>query len=316
MRVIICKLISDKLTGARWDLGTCIPDPVFSALQKSQIELQDVKVTTDLQCGTNRFTKYSLALGIFKSLRTLSWTGINGPWQMVDLREGLESNARKLESLSIDLVNARYLEELQFNLLHADGGDDTERFNFTVQCFTKGSSGDKALRLSTLQALSLTEVPFAEDLKDVCAVLSLSNLTSLKLVRCPGGVDLINELVSLHVPLKLTSFELTIDPDSDVEEEPMGFTRDISQFLGSFHGLVDLSLLLPMPIEWKEIFGSISHHQSSLKRLVVHALDDGDGDGFIDTPIDEYTPKEFLESCNLEFLGTASTGDFPVRPLF
>ena len=47
----------------------------------------------------------------------------------------------------------------------------------------------------------------------------------------------------------------------------------MARFLGAFHGLEDVSLMLTQPVNWDVIIKGILNHESTLRRLTIHDRD-------------------------------------------
>jgi hypothetical protein len=105
---------------------------------------------------------------------------------------------------------------------------------------------------------------------------NMGNLTTLKLINCRASLSALDHLAQMNLGSTLKSFELVIDPIclESSNMVPAEQANSIHSFLDSFSGLEDIFLMLSG--SWNPIFGAISNHATTLKRLVIHERNDED----------------------------------------
>ncbi|MCJ1380808.1 hypothetical protein MMC17_003917 [Xylographa soralifera] len=138
--------------------------------------------------------------------------------------------------------------------------------NFIATVILGLKPGEPFIMFPFLRELRLSEVHFDFAAMEMACALNMTNLRSLKLHKCPGYLELLDSITKALQPIRLTSFELLDYEDNDD-------ISIIANFLEAFTGLQELYLSHSYDVGLMgDFWPSISHHKSSLKRLVYHKL--------------------------------------------
>ena len=263
-----------------------------------------------------------LDLKSFTSIQSLSWKGLSRGDHFDCLEDFIKSQtgARGLRSLTLDLVEWNRAEKGWYDHQKATLGGFPPfppcPDNFFATRVVGIESDQNKVLFQSLKTLLLVGVAFAPFEYEFGHSFNMMNLSTLQLRNCPSSLELLGALLEQGITPKLKSFELIIDWDclhhySNFDEVQ---TEVIFRFLASFQGLEDLFLLLTQPLEWYLIANSIAHHQSTLKRLVLHERIISNGE-VVDGGIPWYNSGELLfHDSRLSCFGTSGPISEMVRP--
>jgi hypothetical protein len=216
-----------------------------------QAHIKSLSLTTDPKCWVSGDRTVALELAKFHQLRAISWRGVSSVRDFSILRGLLQANANHLEELGLGLV------EWSLGTARLSAWD-----------VLQNSSDKKRITFPSLEALSLTGVSFNVAVSEMASAFNISGLCSLKLNKCPATRDLLKAITESGRPIRLTSLELVLGRDEDGD---LGLLDLLLVFLQSFKGLEDLHLLIHGRLPIIEGFwGSVIHHQSTLKQLVYY----------------------------------------------
>ena len=269
----------------------------------------------DVQCSIasatpfNSFNHWSRPYDSFRftQLRKISWRGHRNAKSQA-LGKILRASAHLLEQAEIGYVAPH---SLRWFLVTHD--------NYFVYKHLKPD--EQCVFFSSLRKLSLSGITFVHGMNDILFAFNFSQLRSLKLRDCLGTNELLKALASSSQALRLISFELNFTGIYIEQRDLMPLVR----FLLSFEGLKDLYILFPAHAHLiEEYWHSITHHMSTLERVVHHLgttdnpeyVPSGDGHGLVGALLaranleclgicflpDELVSKQLLSACGRDFM--------------
>ena len=248
-----------------------------------------------------------------KYLQTFSWQGLTNIDDLVQVGMCLKNNAKHLHTLRLNLIAWDTLIDSWVRAMWAKHSVSSERLGTVPNMFAKSNlsvrSGVHKTFFPRLTRLSLSCISFSGVAAELVYAFNFSSLRDLSLWNCPGTADLLTELAKDQHKINLKSLELTIT-DSKINGPYTHQIQNVGDFLGSFHGLKNVFLLLPDESDWRHwsqvwdpISAGLESHAGSLERLVCHErsdLDLGDKQIYWDSKI-----NDVLRSPRLRCFGTS-----------
>jgi hypothetical protein len=274
-----------------WHLGTCIPRAVVDYLSNKQAQLASLSITTDITCtkmGSNIH-----CLSRFSQLQHFSLEAYNAAY-----------HAAEINSLGpLIWLNAVHVQNIKIECgcPHYRSPDGVNPF---VKYVLRKEPGSRYKLFPALRKLTLFSVYLDNGVEDIVSAFSIPQLRSLKLQDCFGTNHMLDFLATHSEEVHLTSFELNFS----------GYVLDqyemspLVKFLQSFQGLEDLFMLYPR--QWTlgaEYWSSVSHHRSTLRRLVHQQADFYHGSENNDSIIGQTEILTELEK--IQYLGTGCPPD-------
>jgi hypothetical protein len=253
----------------------------------------------------------------FDSLQSFTWRGIRGDG-FDALSEFVKADRRALTTLQLDFVDwirveAAWNDHQRVTRKGSPPGPE----NFFARDVLHVHGGHEKTMFPSLTTLELSAVSFASAEPEMMHAFNIRNLRRLKLWNCPSSLVLLNKIVDRAQTPRLRSFELVLDLDcvrSHLELEGE-MELPVARFLHAFHGLEDLSIMLPQPIAWDIIIRGIWHHRLTLRRLTLHDRDiDSDEDSVVDGDIPWNDERHILyRDTRLNYIGTSGSLPHLVR---
>ena len=251
-----------------WDLGTCVPD---SLLGKSgylliyQRNIEYLSLATDGSClRSARKGLPGLHVRNFKSLRGVSWKGLQNYSELNTLRLLLDINAPHLTSLELEILECQYYQ----SLLEVEISGSIR--NLLSSPILALPFPDMRLQFPSLRSLSLTGLPLEctdVDVKELISALNISGLRKLRLLGCRSVLSFPQAIQEMVTKLQLESFELAL---LDKLEDDISFQNTLSSCLASFRGLRDFRLFSDLFHRPLAISSAIDCHRTTLRQLVLH----------------------------------------------
>ena len=240
-------------------MGTCIPLEILGDrgfITNKQTSIESISLITGGACPINTDGENTIDLSAFRSLRHISWTGLQSSKEFDALSRALKNNSERLRELRLDFVN--WSEEESF--------DSDASQNFFASQVLKLSADQCGVMFPALETLSLSHISLGNAQKGIADAVNFHQLSSLTLRHCAGSEEFLTEVIGSGQTIKLSSLEVVWGPsDHDLE-----MCATLQSFLGAFQGLKDLFVSLPGPVETLELWRSMIHHESTLTRFVCH----------------------------------------------
>jgi hypothetical protein len=209
-------------------------------------------------CAINWEGENSIDLSAFRSLRHISWVGLQSSKEFDALSCALKNNSEHLRELRLDFVHG------QRKIRFSRHDDDSE--NFFASQVLKLSAGQSKTIFPALDTLSLSYISLENAENEIAYAFNFTELSSLTLRHCSGFEEFLTEFIGSGHTIRLSSLEVVCGP-SDVEYD---MCDTLSMFLDAFQGLKDLFVSLPGPVETLEFWRRIAYHKSTLTRFVYH----------------------------------------------
>ncbi|KAG9229520.1 hypothetical protein BJ875DRAFT_474606 [Amylocarpus encephaloides] len=252
------QLEEDSLRSFSWEMGTCVPLQILGArgyITNKQTAIESIYLITGGGCPVNTNGDYPIDLSAFRSLRQISWTGLQSSEEFDTLSRALKNSSEHLRELRLDFVN--WSEE---------DSDDDDSKNFFTSRVLKLSADQFETMFPALKTLSLSNVSLKNAEGGIAYAFNFRELSSLTLRHCSGSEEFLTEVIGSGQTIRLSSLEVVWGPsDNDID-----MCGTLSRFLGAFQGLKDLFVSLPGPVETMVLWRSILHHKSTLTRFIFH----------------------------------------------
>ncbi|KAH9204561.1 hypothetical protein DL95DRAFT_529207 [Leptodontidium sp. 2 PMI_412] len=253
------QLREESLRKYSWEMGTCVPLEILGErgyITNKQTSIESISLITGGACPINTDGENPINLSAFRSLRHISWTGLQSSKEFDALSRALKNNSEGLRELRLDFVN--WSEE--------DSFDSDASQNFIASQVLKLSADQCGIMFPALEALSLSDISLENAQKGIAYAFNFHELSSLTLHHCSGSEEFLTEVIGSGQTIRLSSLEVVWGPsDHDID-----MCATLSSFLGAFQGLKDLFVSLPGPVDTLELWRSIIHHKSTLTRFVCH----------------------------------------------
>lgn len=297
-------------------MGACIPNCVFEVfgyLVTHQSQIQSLSIITDGRCRYAEDEECPINISHFRCLRSLSWRGVRNSDDFKTIRDCLSLNAPHLRELTLDLVDW-YKAICNWSAAHRAWM--TENFsNFFTTDVLKIKAGDLNRTFPVLDVLSLSAVSFETAVEEIPHVMNFAGLSTLKLRHCRHVKELLERFPNSRQKISLTSFEVVVDS----EDVDFVYEFEIGGFLSAFQGLQNLYLMTPDDGSWPSLLKGVLNHETTLKRLVIHARTTDDNQPSFDEATDGELPRHddlrlFPGISNLECLGIYQSFLFMVSP--
>ena len=305
----------------------------YSYVSNWQRNIQSLSLITDGSCVYHLKRPLNLP---FTHLTTVSWRGIQAPWNLIDLGGVLQANRAKLKHIVIEIMDWKNLLRAMHELSRIRGFDSKSPEHAATalqrdqmpRVFAEHvlgvRSGCSTPLFSCLTSLSLSYISLADETvtRDVSIALNFANLTTLKLIDCSGTANWLQKVVDTKQAVRLKNFELLI------ESGFVGFEASLlSEFISTFTGLEQLYVKLSCYAYDLsnsgiiDLYRSLLSHSSTLRELVLHYKDiEEEEDEDLDQPADLESEtkrsdamKQLLLCSKLRYLGVSETSAFLVR---
>ncbi|QSS64918.1 hypothetical protein I7I51_01993 [Histoplasma capsulatum] len=285
------KFPDDQLRTFRWELGTCVPEDMLWGGQsplRNQRQIESVTLVTDGGCGASIFTQYFVDLARLEGLRSLEWRGLQRYDDFESIAKCIAVRGHQIESLSLDLVFWNRAEMIWIDVFSERIQQRTRvPDNFFAHTVLGIQPGVHKQSLPHLKFLALSSVSFHHAGMEMLDAFNVERLQSLKLCNCPGTLDWLQLVIASEMVMNLKSFELVFN--SGTSDLRLDSVERLSETVGGFirrlRGLENLFIMLSCPVDWNTVADAISTHDSSLKRVVTHCLDDIGGCDFNDSDV-------------------------------
>lgn len=129
-------------------MGTCIPLEILGDrgfITNKQTSIESISLITGGACPINTDGENTIDLSAFRSLRHISWTGLQSSEEFDALSRALKNNSERLRELRLDFVN--WSEEESF--------DSDASQNFFASQVLKLSADQCGVMFPALETLSL-----------------------------------------------------------------------------------------------------------------------------------------------------------------
>ena len=244
-----------RLLPNSWEMGTCVPLQVLEYLRSKQSAIETVALITAGDCH-EAHSNGSIDLGRFRSLRDISWTGLQDINDFNALSDALEMNAGHLARLHVDFVN-RTQDEW-------DGDNSASLF---AELILKLPAGHCEVMFPSLQTLSLGSISLRGAEEKLVHALNLWKLSSLTLRRCLGSEDLLEAIVDTNQTIEMSSLEISCE----VSDDQYSINSALVVFLAGAKGLKDLFVALPAKDNMTlEFWNAVAANLPQLARFVYH----------------------------------------------
>ncbi|KAK4203392.1 hypothetical protein QBC40DRAFT_317097 [Triangularia verruculosa] len=264
---VIERVPAGQLQSFTWDLAACIPQAVLDILFQTQPQLESISVTSDACC---------MAAGEilplpFRQLKRIIWNSLPRS-HIVPVQKLLETNRGHLHDLQIEnLADGCSFEELLYG---GEGCDDISHGGCANECHRE-LVANPAVLFPSLTTLSLRGIVLTESID---RAFKISSLRALTLRQCTRLSEFLKRTMATNSCLQLKTFEFKSNHgsgDDGGEEE----TNTVNNLLLSFEGLENLFIGFTKDIyrlppgdsdDLHPLWGTVGHHGSTLKKLVIH----------------------------------------------
>lgn len=241
-------------------MGTCVPPEILGVNGIVSLKhplIRSLSLITDGCCRARYFkSEYKVNLSAFCWLRSLTWKAPDA-YSLDALFTAIQSNAAHLQKLELDFVD---WPELWCELFDAmDYNANAAQTYFAVGVFGT-ISRSPSIFLPEIRTLVLSQVPVVAWMAQM---INFGSLAKLTLRRCPGWETLLDRIVEIESPIKLTSLEI-----QETDETSWWTSLTLLNFIGAFQGLEELFISRPGPDACPELWDCIACRHTTLKRLV------------------------------------------------
>ena len=231
-----------------------------------QTNIEYISLTTDGSCleSSDRGLP-GLNFRNFRSIKGVSWKGLQNYSELNALKLVLDINATHLKTFELSILACQYYQ------MDIDVEVPALRGNFISSSLLGLSDPDIKLQFPSLESLSLTGVELSCTDINIQAMISALNISALRKLRfldCTLVVPLIQAVLKAGVKLQLDSLELEIFENSS--DGDILYQNTISTFLASFEGLKELYLYTNLAHRPSDIWAALHCHRTTLERLVWH----------------------------------------------
>ncbi|PVH92243.1 hypothetical protein DM02DRAFT_677626 [Periconia macrospinosa] len=220
----------NSLRSFTWALGTCIPREIIGCsgyLPLKQKLIESIRLITDGACDYNLNSQSPTNLSDFTHLKKLSWSGLRSENDIETLQDTIKQVSHQLVELELNFIN---WSEVQAALFVDDDDSDT----FFVRSILELPLQSTIRMFPALQVLSLSGLSFESAAEEMASAFDFSSLRSLKMRLCSGWEEFLLCGSRLNRPTRLKCLEIQPTLSNEVSAE-----GSISEFLRSFHGLLD-----------------------------------------------------------------------------
>jgi hypothetical protein len=250
--------------GARWDMGTCIPNAILGGkgyLVTHQNSIRKLSLITELNCESG-----GPPLKEFTNLQELSWRGLLSSNDCESLKEFLELHHEKLTRLELDFIDWAGVKDY-FDLDDDDESEDDDEDEPTplLDLILPKREDDYEDFLPNLQTFSLSAASFKGSWNRLMDGFNLHSVKELQLLNCERAVELLDFMARTGVCLDATKVELVLRKVEMIE-----FEFDLVDFLLPFNRLEDLFLMFESDYADQCYAKMVLRYRNTLRRLVFH----------------------------------------------